>query len=408
MSHRKFLISMLLIFLSFSLMTVLMLFSTKAQAQTSTATPSRTSTAVPGAEFTGTPLSGAAPLAVQFTHTSPSILSSCNWTFGDGTSQSFSFSPGTSSTCPTVTHTYTTAGSYTVSLRVTKATNGWSNTKTKANYIQVSGPTPTPASTNDMLPDLTITAISYVGSSPACANNPRDNVTVKNNGLGSAGTFVVSFNSQTQTVNGLAAGQQVVLNFSAVSFATATADSTNVIVESNESNNSMSANLPVPTQAWTCTPNVGITNTPTPTFGITNTRTRTPTRTLTPSISLTPTRTPTRTNTPIIDTITATLTRTPTRTNTPGTPTATPVTGTCSPVTSTITAPFTYDGAGTFCWQSTNLGSYVNSWNLDSLKINGVEFKNQYIPYSSYPPKINGYWYVKYISSVAYGHVEFK
>jgi endo-1,4-beta-D-glucanase Y len=106
-------------------------------------------------------------------------------------------------------------------------------------------------------------------------------------------------------------------------------------------------------------------------------------------------------------------TNTPTRTPTVTpviTPTITPTqpTGGCSPVTSTITAPFTYDGAGTFCWQSSNLGSYVNSWNLTTLSINGANFTNLYVASGSYPAKIGGYWYVSYNSSVAWGHFEAK
>jgi hypothetical protein len=77
-------------------------------------------------------------------------------------------------------------------------------------------------------------------------------------------------------------------------------------------------------------------------------------------------------------------------------------------VTSTITAPFTFDGTGSFCWQTSNLGSYVNSWNLASLTINGVDFTNKYASSSSYPAKINGFWYVSYTSNVAWGHFEAK
>jgi hypothetical protein len=90
------------------------------------------------------------------------------------------------------------------------------------------------------------------------------------------------------------------------------------------------------------------------------------------------TSTPTRTNTPNGPTAT------PTRTPTPGgptptrTPTPTPGGGACSPVTSTITAPFSFDGAGTFCWQTTNLGSYINSWNTNSVTVNGVNVSNLY------------------------------
>jgi len=144
--------------------------------------------------------------------------------------------------------------------------------------------------------------------------------------------------------------------------------------------------------------------------------TKTPTRTPT-GVILTPTRTnttgptftPTRTPTPG-GIITNTPTRTPTAgaiTNTP-TRTLTPVIGACSPVTSTITAPFTYDGAGTFCWQSSNLGTYINSWNTTSLTVNGVNETNLYVAAGSLPAKINGYWYVGYNSTASYGHFEAK
>jgi len=77
-------------------------------------------------------------------------------------------------------------------------------------------------------------------------------------------------------------------------------------------------------------------------------------------------------------------------------------------VTSTISAPFTYDGAGTFCWQSNNLGSYVNNWNLTSLTINGVNFTNVYVGSGSYPAQIGGYWYVAYNGPYAWSHFEAK
>ncbi|MGC1378633.1 MAG: cellulase family glycosylhydrolase [Anaerolineales bacterium] len=172
---------------------------------------------------------------------------------------------------------------------------------------------------------------------------------------------------------------------------------------------------PFAPSAVTSTP--GTPNTPTKTL-TPIVATLTPTRTFTPTtITNTPTRTsttgPTFTRTP---TATTGPSLTPTRTSTAGptstrtsTPTITPtVGGACSPVTSTITAPFSYDGAGTFCWQSSNLGSYINSWNLTSLTINGVNETNLYVASGSYPAKINGYWYVSYNSAVSYGHFEAK
>lgn len=166
--------------------------------------------------------------------------------------------------------------------------------------------------------------------------------------------------------------------------------------------------------------------TPTPsrtsTLAATFTATATPTRSLTPAISSTPTRTSTMSNTPtrtVTPAISNTPTRTPTtgptstRTNTPAvtpTRTITPTTGVgaCSPVTSTITAPFTFDGGGTYCWQSTNLGTYINNWNASSVILNGVNILNMYVASGSYPAKINGYWYVSFTSAVSYAHFEAK
>ncbi|HSD82348.1 MAG TPA: endo-1,4-beta-xylanase, partial [Anaerolineae bacterium] len=127
--------------------------------------------------------------------------------------------------------------------------------------------------------------------------------------------------------------------------------------------------------------------------GPTNTPTATPTRTRTP--------TPTATG------VTPTFTPTPTRTNTP-TITPTPGGATCSPVTADIAAPFTQDGAGTFCWRASNLGSYINSWNMASLTVNGVNFANIWASPANLPPKINGFWYVSYTGNFPWSHFEAK
>ncbi len=177
---------------------------------------------------------------------------------------------------------------------------------------------------------------------------------------------------------------------------------------------------PTRTSAVTNTP----TRTNTPVTAVaSNTPTRTPTRTPTgPTPTRTRTRTPTRTptgptptntigvptNTP---TRTSAVTNTPTRTTVPPTATPTPTSGggaPCSPVTSDITAPFTFDGAGTFCWRSTNLGAFVNSWNTNSVTLNGVNITNVYVPASSYPPQQGGYWYVGFNGSFAWSHFEAK
>jgi PKD repeat protein len=83
-------------------------------------------TAAPVANFTATPVSGTAPLAVTFTNGSTGNVSGYAWSFGDGST----------STAPSPAHTYTNAGIYTVSLTATGP--GGTNTKTQNGYITVS------------------------------------------------------------------------------------------------------------------------------------------------------------------------------------------------------------------------------------------------------------------------------
>jgi hypothetical protein len=140
---------------------------------------------------------------------------------------------------------------------------------------------------------------------------------------------------------------------------------------------------------------------------------------------LTPSKTSTRTNTPVVTPVlTATRTRTPTagpsltptRTNTApaitATPSKTPTSGggggACSPVTSTVTAPFTFDGAGTFCWQIATIPGYVNDWNVNTVSINGTNFSNVYVAAGGLPAKINGFYYISYNGSFAWSHIEIR
>jgi PKD repeat protein len=83
-------------------------------------------TAAPVADFSASPLSGTAPLAVTFTDASSGSITSYAWSFGNGAT----------STTPNPTTTYSAAGTYTVSLSVSGS--GGSNTATKTGYITVS------------------------------------------------------------------------------------------------------------------------------------------------------------------------------------------------------------------------------------------------------------------------------
>ena len=79
----------------------------------------------PTADFTATPLTGAAPLSVAFTDTTTNPPTSWAWNFGD---------TGTS-TSQNPTHNYATPGIYTVALTATNASG--SDTETKTAYVTV-------------------------------------------------------------------------------------------------------------------------------------------------------------------------------------------------------------------------------------------------------------------------------
>jgi PKD repeat protein len=90
----------------------------------------------PSASFTATPTSGTAPLSVRFTDTSTGQISAWAWNFGDGTT----------STAQNPTHSYASAGTYSVTLTAT-ASSGTKVTATRSSYISVTSSTSAPSYT---------------------------------------------------------------------------------------------------------------------------------------------------------------------------------------------------------------------------------------------------------------------
>jgi PKD repeat protein len=84
----------------------------------------------PVADFYGTPISGTAPLIVQFYDQSTNSPTSWSWNFGDGNTSSQQ----------NPSYTYINSGNYTVSL--TASNSYGSDNETKSNYIHVDGPSP--------------------------------------------------------------------------------------------------------------------------------------------------------------------------------------------------------------------------------------------------------------------------
>jgi len=87
-------------------------------------------TIAPVADFVGSPLAGPAPLQIDLTDLTTGSVSAWSWDFGDGSSSALQ-SPS---------HTYASAGTYTVSL--TASGPGGSDTKTAVDYVAVAEPAP--------------------------------------------------------------------------------------------------------------------------------------------------------------------------------------------------------------------------------------------------------------------------
>ncbi|OPX64645.1 MULTISPECIES: PGF-pre-PGF domain-containing protein [unclassified Methanoregula] len=97
---------------------------------------------VNGAAFTGSPISGTVPLSVQFTDASVGSPTMWNWSFGDGT-----WFNTTDTTAASPLHTYTSTGTYTVSLTASGAFG--TTTQTRVGYITVVSPGTVPETTID-------------------------------------------------------------------------------------------------------------------------------------------------------------------------------------------------------------------------------------------------------------------
>lgn len=79
-----------------------------------------------------------------------------------------------------------------------------------------------------------------------------------------------------------------------------------------------------------------------------------------------------------------------------------PATPCANPVVRTL--PLVQNGAGDFCYAVSGNVGFINSWNMQKIEINGVDFTNKWS--SSLPPRINGNYYIHYVATVAWAHLE--
>jgi len=69
-----------------------------------------------------------------------------------------------------------------------------------------------------------------------------------------------------------------------------------------------------------------------------------------------------------------------------------------------VSVPFSHDGEGAFCFVTSDDIAYVNSWNMDIVEINGVDYTNAWS--NSMPEKINGTYAIYYDGAYPWSHFE--
>lgn len=81
-------------------------------------------------------------------------------------------------------------------------------------------------------------------------------------------------------------------------------------------------------------------------------------------------------------------------------------TNTSQPCTTTTAAtlPLVRNGVGDVCFAVTGNVTFINSWNMQRVEINGVDFTNKWA--NALPPKINGGYIVRYVANVPWAHLE--
>lgn len=69
-----------------------------------------------------------------------------------------------------------------------------------------------------------------------------------------------------------------------------------------------------------------------------------------------------------------------------------------------ITVPFSQNGAGEYCWVTSDEISYINSWVMDLVEINGFDYTNSWS--DQMPDSIDGNYYIRYVGSYSWSHFE--
>jgi endo-1,4-beta-xylanase len=77
---------------------------------------------------------------------------------------------------------------------------------------------------------------------------------------------------------------------------------------------------------------------------------------------------------------------------------------TSCPSPATATLPLVIDGTGEFCRVTSGSITNVNSWNMQRVEINGVDYTNTWS--SQMPDRIDGNYYIQYVGEYPWSHLE--
>ncbi len=69
-----------------------------------------------------------------------------------------------------------------------------------------------------------------------------------------------------------------------------------------------------------------------------------------------------------------------------------------------IALPFSMNGTGEYCWVTSGDISNINSWNMQAVEINGVNYTNTWS--NKMPETINGNYYIYYVGKYSWSHLE--
>jgi uncharacterized repeat protein (TIGR02543 family) len=69
-----------------------------------------------------------------------------------------------------------------------------------------------------------------------------------------------------------------------------------------------------------------------------------------------------------------------------------------------VTPPFSQDGEGTYCFVTSGTIDNINSWGMEILEINGVDYADSFS--NTMPARIDGNYYIYYIANYSWSHME--